>query len=566
MSGLTWREAAASLSYSDREMLSRIHAVEADQLEQRMLEPGRWNRALQQQHAQTQALVQRIRRAGGHMPASFVEAMGGPLRTNVDALSPHAFLSIYEALSPLESAYAAGLLWPVRFRDGKTAWTVLPEIEQDMDAVPPLFEHVDRGEAIVGASFDLDEVLLVFASQVRVGGVVLARGGRLPQRVLQPAAIRGANADVMQWLLAVCLAGHAMVVGAHGLAIGPTMEEWLRADPHIRRQEMLRAWLGAAWDDWQRTETPRTKSIDMRLARRSMAYALLPHIPEEWVSGEACLHTIRLRWPDVVRPVIAQRRWIAPSGWLDRWDVEDGAVVRLNLCGPLRWLGCVEWDETCLHVRRTKLGSWISGLLHIEAKKEDSPVIFEDDYSLLLRDSSDLWARYQLDWIGEARDAVTWQLSPRMIQRAVAAGMPVEAIAEVLDTLTGKPVSRDIRQELALWAGSVAVVRVSQVCVVRTQNAAALDDVLHDRRVGLRDGQRLNETTYAIPLDAHERVVRALQGAGYAVHAPASEKPTFRDAELRFLEQAVRAYRESATAREVLHKIALLRSQEQRDG
>lgn len=566
MSGFTWVQAAASLSLSDREMLGRTHAVESEKLSERMLERGRWNRALMQQNAQTQALVQRIRRAGGQMPASFVEAMGGPLRTNLDALSPHAFLSIYETLSPLEAAYAVGLVWPVRARDGKIDWAVLQEIEHDLDPVPALFEHAERCDATGGISFDLDEVLLAFASQVRAGGVVLARGSRLPQRVVNLGVARGASADAMQWLLAVCLAGHAIVVGPHGLAIGPTMEEWLRATPYIRRQELVRAWLMAAWDDWQIAGTPRTKSIDMRLARRSVAYALLPHIPEDWVSLGDSLYTIQLRWPDIVRPVTAQRRWVAPSGWPAHWATEDGAVVRLNLEGPLRWLGCVEWDEQHQHLRRTQFGSWMSGLSYSEAKKENIPVIFEHDYSLLLRDSTHLWARYQLDWIGEARDAMTWQLSPRIIQRVVAAGMPVEAIVQILDTLTGTPTPRAMRQELALWAGSVAVVRVSHVCVLQTQQASALDDVLHDRRIALRDGQRINETTFAIPPDAYERVVRALQGAGYAVHAPDLEKPAFRDAELRFLEQAARAMGDSATARAVLNKIALLRHQEQRHG
>jgi hypothetical protein len=144
--------------------------------------------------------------------------------------------------------------------------------------------------------------------------------------------------------------------------------------------------------------------------------------------------------------------------------------------------------------------------------------------------------------------------------------MSVEQILHILGTVTGTVVDREMRQELALWAGSVAVLTVSHVCLVRAQSAAALDDVLHDRRVGLRDGQRLNETTYAVTIDAHERLVRALQSAGYAVHTQEAELPKFRDAELKLMEQAVRAYSESATARTILQKIALLRRQEHRDG
>ena len=93
-----------------------------------------------------------------------------------------------------------------------------------------------------------------------------------------------------------------------------------------------------------------------------------------------------------------------------------------------------------------------------------------------------------------------------------------------------------------------------------------LDDILHDRRVGLKDGQRLNETTYVVPPDAQERVVRALRDAGYAVHAHDEERPVFRDAELRLIEQAVRAHSSNEAARAVLRKVTLLRNLDHNNG
>ena len=566
MSVLTWVQAVESLSLGDRDMFGRIHGVESGSLEAKMSDAGIWQNALNRQNVHTQALVQRIRRAGGSMPATFVEAIAGPLRTNLEALSPRSFLSIYETLSPLEAAFVVGLLWPVRSRGGQLDWCVLAEVERDLTAVPLLIDTPSAVACTPDASFDLDEVLLGFAATIRSGGITLARASRLPQRVLQPAATRGADAAVMQWLLAVCLAGHAVVIGAHGLEVGPNMDEWLRLSPALRRQELLRSWLVAAWDEWQISEQPRAKGIDMRMARRSLAYALLPHLPEQWHSFAQCIETIHLRWPDIVRPVNTQRRWITPAGWPARWEGEDGAVVQLNLHGPLRWLGCVEWDQEHQFLRRTQFGSWISGLVNIEASNVRNFVILEEDYSLLLRDHTDLWARYQLDWIGEARDAMTWQLSPRVVQRVVAQGMSLEQLTAVLAALTGQAVPRDVRQELALWAGSVAVIAVSTQCMVRTQSAAALDDILHDRRVGLKDGQRLNETTYVVPPDAQERIVRALRNAGYAVHAHDEERLTFREAELRLIEQAIRAYSANEAARALLRKIALLRNLEQHNG
>jgi hypothetical protein len=209
---------------------------------------------------------------------------------------------------------------------------------------------------------------------------------------------------------------------------------------------------------------------------------------------------------------------------------------------------------------------WISGLTHIEEPKQLEPVIFESDYSMVLRDVRHLWARYQLEWLAERQDDVTWMMSPQQVQRAVARGMSLDSIIHVIERLTGQPVARAIRQQLALWAGSVAVVTITQGCLLTTQTASALDDIVHDRRVGIRGGRRLNETTYMVPGAERVRVVKNLRLAGYAINAEDGDQVVLRDRELRLIEQALRAHHDTAATRAVLHKIELLRHREQRNG
>ncbi len=562
----TWIDAYESLSLSDREMLAHIHGIAAAHLAPELSRSGMWQRMLLRQTTQTQALVQRVRRAGGSMPAVFVEAVGGPLRTNMATLSPRALLSIYNPLSPLESAYVSGLLWPLQRRDGQRDWVVLPDIERELLAVPALLEATTHRESTAATTLDLDEVLLALATAVRMGGVVLGRGSRLPQRVLHAAHLHGGNDVQMSWLVSICLAGHALRVGMSELEIGPSMNELLRATPQQRRLELLRNWLLAAWDEWQLAPDKRTRGIDMRQARRSMAYALLPHVPESWMPVTELLVSIRVQWPDIVRPVTTLRKWLPPAGWPIHWEDQDGAVVRLNMAGPLQWLGCVEWGADEQLVRRTHLGSWIAGLAPIEAKKQHAPVIFESDFSLILPDSADLWARYQLDWLGIRQDGMTWQLSPQTIQRAVAGGMSIDGICTIIGELTKQPVDRDVRQQLALWAGSVAVVALATECVVTTQSTAALNDIVNDRRVGVRNGRRLNDKTLALPLHDRDRIVKNLRQAGYALHLEGQELVHLRESDLRLIEQALRAHNDNVQTRAVLHKIGLMRQSEQRDG
>ena len=566
MSVPTWREAYESLSLSDRELLAQLHGVHVDALAHDLGQPGVWQRLYARQPMHTQALIQRVRRAGGRMPAVYVGAVAGPLRTNLGALSPRAFLTIYTPHSPLETAFINGLLWPVPRRDGGLDWAVLPDVERDLLPAPPLFAPQDVPDGTAAPGPAIDELLVGLALLVRGGGVVLGRGSKLPQRVLQLAHQYGCDEAMVRWFVAVCLAGRALQMGLHGLEVGPSMEDWLRAQPHLRMQEMLRSWLLAAWDDWQLAPDYRTRGVDMRAARRSMAYALLPHIPDTWIDMEDVCAAVRLHWPDIVRPVSLQRRWLPPVGWPDHWDTQDGAVLRLNMTGPLCWLGCVEWSADGVHIRRTAFGSWISGLTHIEEAKELESVSFESDFSFVLRDTRHLWARYQLEWLAERQDAVTWSMSPAQIQRAVAGGMSIDAIIDVIGRLTGVPIERAVRQPLALWAGSVAVVTISQGCLLKTQTASALDDLIHDRRVGVRDGRRLNETTYVIPVAERDRLIKNLRQAGYALNEEGAETAVLRDTELRLIEHALRAYHDTVATRALLHKIGLLRQSEQRHG
>lgn len=566
MTAAYWATIWDGVSHSDRETIAALQRCPLAALPSAWERADHWQRVVDGLPPATYALVQRIRRAGGSMPAGFVEAVAGPLRSNLDALSPRAFVTIHDPLSPLEHAYAAGVVWPGQKRDNQRVWTVPTQIAHALSAVPPLFDEPPVADMPMLPAFDVDGLLVAVAGQIRAGGVQMARGGRPPQRLVSVGAQYGADALAVQWLIQICLAGHAVVIGAHGLQIGPALDDWLRAAPQVRRLELVRAWLTAAWNDWELTDVPPVRSIELRVARRCVAYALLPHLPEAWLAADTYLSQIRLRWPDIVRPVSLQHRWQRPGEWPQGWETQDGAVVDMFVRGPLWWLGCVEWDSERRYFRRSRIGSWICGLTHIEEQKRSASVSFEADFSCILRDPHDVWARYQLAAIGDVRDASSWQLSPQSIQRAVAHGTPLAAIVDTIAELTGEPVVPAARQQLALWAGQVTVVQISHTVLLQTQHAQALRDVTHDRRLGVHGGEPLNDTTLRIDPAGVERLVGALQLAGYGVEVVGAAPPLLRENELVLLERALRAYRDNAATRALSAKLRALRTQDEHDG
>jgi hypothetical protein len=137
-----------------------------------------------------------------------------------------------------------------------------------------------------------------------------------------------------------------------------------------------------------------------------------------------------------MRPVPADGRWKLPAGWPTHWDDENRQLIRYMLIGPLAWLGLVEWARDSMYVRRTPLGAWHAGLAVAPTIAPPQAAVLEPDFCVIVPDATNIYARFQLHRIADWQDAVTAQISPARVQRAIALGMTVPEYIDVLTHIT----------------------------------------------------------------------------------------------------------------------------------
>ncbi len=551
--------ALESLSLSDRATMAAVHGCGELQLMAVLHKPATWQQLCLRLAPAARALLDRIRRAGGQLPMLLCEAVGGPLRTNLTTLSPRTLLAIYPHHSPLETLVMAGLVWPVAHDGGY--WAVLPDIEALL--VPPLpVLTVPESVALDGdAILPRDEILLQLACLAFDGRVPLQHHGKVSQVVLNRISTDGVTAPYLQWLVATLLAGGALKAQSNLVVPTQLLLEWLQHPPHIRQQELARAWLQAAWSEWELGPKRRPPPLDVRLVRRTMLQAVLPHLPDTWCAGDDIIAQLRMSWPDVMRPMPADGRWKLPASWPAHWDDEDGQLMRYMLMGPLAWLGLVEWAGNGLYVRRTQLGAWHAGLAVVPPVVAPSAVVLEPDMCVVVPDATNIYARFQLHRIADWQDVITAQISPARVKRALAQGMTLAEYIDVLATITAQPIPAEMQAMLRLWGAEVAQISVSNVVMLSSSDAAVIHDIQHDRRIHLPAHEVLDATRIVVAPSDAIGVVRRLRHAGYLIDTQQLRPSQFDDAELAIIDAALQHLAtQNDAVRSIRRRIAQMRT------
>jgi hypothetical protein len=214
------------------------------------------------------------------------------MRTNMTTLSPRTLLAIYPHHAPLETLLMAGLVPPVAHDSGY--WVVLPEIEALLPPPLPILMVTESLVLDADAVLPRDEVLLQIACLAFDGRVPLQHHGKVSQVVLNRIGIDGVTVPYLQWLVATLLAGGALKAQANLVVPTQLFLEWLQQPPHIRQQELARSWLQAAWSEWELGNKRRPPPLDVRLVRRTMLQAVLPHLPDTWCDGTDMIAQLRM--------------------------------------------------------------------------------------------------------------------------------------------------------------------------------------------------------------------------------------------------------------------------------
>lgn len=551
-----------SLSLGDRAAIAVAHGIDEHDVERVVYDTSVWSRLVDDYSRPTRAVLARIRRAGGSIPASLLEAIAGPFRTNLESISPRAYLTIHHPLSPLEQLFVSGVVWPRKTDNGNVQWFIPIEIDTTLGAIPPLFNTaVAQRVHQVNIIPNLDEILVAAACLAIDGRLPLQHHGRISQVALNRLGRDDVSLMMFQWLNSCWLSAGVFRVDANGLTPTPRLLEWLRDAPHDRSQELTRAWLQASWNEWDLANSKkRPPALDIRYARRTVVHALLPHLPEEWCAWSDIIDDIRLGWPDLVRPANSQRKWQAPLGWPQTWEAEDRPLIEYILRGPAQWLKLVEWDEQGVYLRRTQLGGWIAGVDSPPPTPSVVPAHLEVDGSIIVSDSANYYARVQLHRIASWRDLYTAVISPVQVRKVIAAGMSSTTYLDILQSVLVTPIPPAQVALIKSWATDVAQVMAQAMIIIQAQSADVLVDIMHDRQVTLPEYQLLNETTLALAQQHAATAIRRLRQAGYVVDVIGIKSPQFDESELQIIEQLLKSVNPSTDQmRQLQRKIAQLR-------
>jgi hypothetical protein len=545
----------SQVSLSDATTIATSHARTEAAFVAQMSEPTLWRPWYGNLPRAVRGLLDRVRRAGGRMPMSVLLAMGGPLRTNFDTLSPRTLLSIHDPLSPLEQLFVQGAIWPSQ-RD----WVIPADVEAVLPDQEPLFAAAMTTVRQLDVPPSLDEMLIRLALLAHDGRLAVQQHGRVSHAVAQRIQ---APVVYVQWLVACCVAGGALHNQHNRYHTTVVMRDWLALSSAHRAQEIARAWLQAAWSEWEMIPKRKSPVLDVRQSRRIVLQALLSHVPETWCDIDEMLTCVRLGWPDVMRPLGADVRWQVPAGWPATWYADDGQLLRSMLLGPLQWLGMIESADEGHALRRSALGSWFAGLAAAPHESPVIPAVLERDFSVIIMDQRNLWARFQLYRIGTYVDESTVQLAPTTLKKAVAQGMSVPEYIDILTHIVGGTLPSAMLTTIQSWAEEVVHVQLRHASMLTCADMRIINDICAHSRIARLDIERLNDTTVKVAWGQAAECMKILRECGYVVDGDGLRWSLFSQLELTLLEQGLKALPTSPEIQQLRQRMQHLRRREE---
>lgn len=550
-----------SVSLSDSATLATIHACEPAQLVQTLTDTRHWYQHCLHLPRGAYALLDRIRRVGGSGTMAWLDGLAGPLRTNISTISPRTLLTIYSDHTPLETLYMMGLLWPSSGPHGDT-WAIPPEIDACLPDIRPLLETspyaIDAADDVI----DSDEMLCQVACLAYDGRIPLQHQGKVSQVVMQRIADTTVSPSYIRWLVACLLAGGACVAEHNHVVPAQPLLSWLEMPAHLRRQELARAWLQAAWSEWELGPKRRPPALDVRAARRTVLHEFVPHLTDTWCAVDDILIQIKSAWPDLFR---SERNRLS-HGWQTTWDENDGQLLRYFIMGPLCWLGIIESAHDGVVVRRTALGRWLAGIATPPPVTPIQAASMEADFSVVLPDRRNILARFQLHRIATWQDDITAQLSPQRVAHALAKGMTINEYCAIVQQVTWPSPDDEMLATIRRWGAAVNYVQMTPMVLIHATSNAIVHDLRNDRRVNLPTHTWIGDNHIGIdPADA-PAVARRLRMAGYVVETARLRPAAFSDDELALIESALQQLdAQSDAARQLQLRVAQLRMARRRN-
>ena len=317
------------------------------------------------------------------------------------------------------------------------------------------------------------------------------------------------------------LARREDLVRARERQMSSTAGAWRWLNLPIRQQatELWLCWRDAtAWDDLRRVRSLRVKHRrevrhDPAAVRRRALAALTPACsPDTWMSLSDVVHAVRERDPAFLRPRETERweiadaatgRDLAPARY---WDLVEGALLRYLLTGPLHWLGLVSlgYDAagTLAFCALTPLGAQLLG----RSPASWSPpvresLVIQPNFEVLAPFHADLGAVLRLERLAEcvqAGPARVYRLTRDRFRAALDAGADPDDLLSFLEQAGAAPLPQNVAYTLREWAGQYGRLRLGPTTLLRTDDAALMQELWAARRIAPLLDEALSPTVSAV--------------------------------------------------------------------
>ncbi len=273
---------------------------------------------------------------------------------------------------------------------------------------------------------------------------------------------------------------------------------WMQSPYPEQAATLVQAWRESwRWNDlWQvpglQFEATGWQN-DPRCPRNLMLEILANLEPETWWTSDSLLSSVKEARPNFQRAAGDFDAWYirdASSGnylrGFDFWDQVEGALLRYLITGPLAWLGMVELGETeggKPVFRPTAAGRTFAqvGTFPYPAGPADARIRVYADATVVVPASVSRFTRFQAarlaDWefVPPRATVYRYRLTPRSLERAQKAGIPLSRALNFLASRSGRPLPASVAQAVEAWQEHGTQIRLREVKLLQVRDPDLLD-------------------------------------------------------------------------------------------
>lgn len=340
------------------------------------------------------------------------------------------------------------------------------------------------------------------------------------------------------------LAKEAQLIDAHHEPVTLNRDaarQWLKAESVPADYLLQHTWYHSrTWNDLWRVPSLKAQPTGwennpLECRRKLLDY--LADLPDEWVSVETFIATLKQVEPDFQRPQKDYDSWYIQNEQGDflmgyeNWDNVDGALLRYLLTQILPWLSLVDLGLASpkgpvVSFRVTESGRRFITYRTLEAMKavyqppQAGPrATVGRNFKVTISHQTNLYDRFQLARFAafNRREGkqISYYLTPRTLSQALKQGVTIDQIIGFLQRITATQPSPKLETTLRHWANRWGTVRLERVMLLHVTDEAMVEDLRQHSGLRRKLNRSIDARTIAIPANEASAVEQVLTELGY---------------------------------------------------